>query len=99
MALRREHLYGAENGQTLDAFFDRLLNGFRQGVGGDGCFARETPCARVVARDGPSIQERSDQLLGEERVCFGRFIEPLREVRAEVLTSHDGLDELAVFGC
>ena len=84
--------------QPLDALLDRLLDGGGQGVGRDLGLGREAPGARVVPGDVARLDERTDELLGEEGVAFGRVAQPVRQPVRDLRVADDRFDERAVLG-
>ena len=83
-------------GQALNAFFNRLLNRRRQGVGGDLCLLREAPGAGVVPGDPARLDERADELLREEWVSLGRCEQFCHQTVCEPGSADQGFQEQAM---
>ncbi len=85
-------------GQPLDALLHRLLDRRRQRVRGERGLAGERPLAGQVRGDAPRVDQRADELLGEEGVPLRAFVEPLGEAVGEPRAADERLDERAVLG-
>ena len=67
--------------EPLDPLLDGLLDGRRQRVGGDFRLLGEGPGSGVVLRDSARLDERTDELSGEERIAFRRVAQTPRRAR------------------
>ena len=84
--------------EPLDALLDGLLDRRGQGVGRDLGLLREAPGPGVVLRDAARLDERADELPGEEGVALGRVPQPPGELVGDLRGADERLDERAVLG-